>query len=327
MPRRTPGSILDSCSHGKNFADLARAAFALEVETVKYVDIEKGGDGNNGDSWDEPMASIDVALDKLTAGKGGYIICRGAHDTAVATAATLDTIDVDGVHVIGASGSLNAFIPGYAQRRRSTAADLATVLITADDVEYAGFEVQGQFDSGSWSNTIPKAPLQVGTSTDGNERVYIHNVSVRDPGYTSMIGGIALINCHYPVLERVSIRSAGNIDRGLMLAPGVGPCIDGILRDMIIGGNGQGNMATGIEVYDTAANIQGFTLDNIRFPRVTNCIDVNTAYNTYASMQNFVSFTAIAEVFDGGDAHATRDNMADNYYFIVDGNCEDGAYA
>ncbi len=319
--------ILALCGRGKNFNAQARIANALSIGDVYYVDLADGADGSSGEDWDHAMLTINGALDMCTAGKNDYIVVRGPHDTAVAVAGILDTIDVDGVHVIGFSGAMNPYTPGYAQRRRSSAYAGPTVQISAHDVEYAGWEVQGQM-TGSWSTTTPLAPLQVGTTTVGNERVYIHNVSVRDPGYSSMEGGIALVHCHYPVLEQVSIRSIGNLDIGLALIPGVGPCIQGIIKDCIIGGGYLGEMLKGIEVYDDTHNIGGFTIDNIRFPRTaTCCIDLNTASAAYATIQRFVTTLDIADVFDGSVATTTRDNVADNFFVIADGNCGNGAFA
>lgn len=187
-------------SDGKDFKPLARQAMAAAIGDVFYVDLATGADSGTGENWDRAYLTVDYAMDQVTAGKNDYIISRGPHDTAIASATTLETIDIDGVHVIGASGNLNPYTPGYAQRRRSTAAELPVVLITADDVEYAGFEVQGKFDSGeAWNPATPKASLQAGAYTGaspGGERVYIHNVSVRDPGYASMTGGLALQNQH-----------------------------------------------------------------------------------------------------------------------------------
>lgn len=324
---RGPGSILKKCSEGRDFASLARASFALEVQKVVYVDIAAGSDGNTGETWETPKISINAALDTLTAGKGGYIICRAAHDTAVASATTLDTIDVDGVHVIGASGALNPYTPGYAQRRRSSAADLPTVLISADDVEYAGFEVQGKMSSGGWSAAQPKSPLRVGSTTDGTERNYIHNVSVRDPGYAATTGGVAVVGSHYTVLEDISIRSVANTDVGLWLIPGVDHNRQTIIKNAIIGGTGQGTMAKCMEIYDSSASLYGAVLDNIWFMRNTNCIDLNTAANTYAQITNFTSHTVIATSFSGGSAAATKANLVSNYAIVSHGWCSDGVWA
>ena len=288
-------------------------ANALSIGDVYYVDLANGADGSSGEDWDHAMLTIDATLDMCTAGKNDYIVVRGPHDTAVAVAETLDTIDVDGVHVIGFSGAMNPYTPGYAQRRRSTAANLPTVLISASDVEYAGWEVQGQMDGTAWSMAEPKAPLKAGLDTQGTERVYIHNVSVRDPGYTSMEGGIALANCHYPVLEQVSIRSVGNIDYGLQLLGGVGPCLQGIIKDCIIGGGGLGLMATGIWTYTTGQNLEGFTVDNVRFPRVTNAVALDADYDTWATFDKIVAGCAHANIFTGGTAAATRANLQGNF--------------
>ncbi len=320
--------ILGYCARGAEFNSQARLANALSIGDVYYVDLANGADGSSGANWDEAMLTINATLDMCTAGKNDYIIVRGPHDTAVAVAATLDTIDVDGVHVIGFSGAMNPYTPGYAQRRRSSAADLPTVLITADDVEYAGWEVQGQMAGGAWSAAQPKAPLRVGTTTDGNERVYIHNVSVRDPGYTSMTGGIALVNCHYPVLEQVSIRSVGNIDYGLQLLPGVGPMAQMILKDSIIGGSRQGLMATGIDLsFSSAQNLSGAIMDNIWFPRITNCINFGIDYDAWAILSNFTSSVPLATSFTGATACANKAALVTNYEITSHGWCADQIWA
>ena len=326
----TDQRIVALCSQGKKFKAQARVANALSIGDVYYVDFTTslGSNADTGEDWEHAMATIDGALDMCTAGKNDYIIARGPHDTAIATATTLDTIDVDGVHVIGFSGALNPYTPGYAQRRRSTAANLPTVLITADDVEYAGWEVQGQMDGTAWSAAEPKAPLRVGSTAAGNERVYIHNVSVRDPGYAAMTGGVALVNCHYPVLEQVSIRSVGNIDYGLQLLPGVGPMAQMILKDSIIGGTRLGLMATGIDLsYDSAQNLSGAIMDNIQFPRVTNCFNLGIAYNSYSMLTNFTTSSVIATSFAGVAASASKANILANYGITSHGWCADGAWA
>ena len=322
--------IVALCSKGKNFNAQARVANALSIGDVYYVDFTTslGSNADTGEDWEHAMATIDGALDMCTAGKNDYIIARGPHDTAIATATTLDTIDVDGVHVIGFSGALNPYTPGYAQRRRSTAADLPVVLITADDVEYAGWEVQGQMDAGAWSAAQPKAPLRVGSTLAGNERLYMHNVSVRDPGYAAMTGAIALVNCHYPVLEQVSIRSVGNIDYGLQLLPGVGPMAQMILKDSIIGGTRLGLMATGIDLsFSSAQNLSGAIMDNLWFPRVTQCIDFGIDYDAWALLTNFTSSATVATSFVGTTACANKAALVTNYEITSHGWCRDGVWA
>jgi len=57
--------ILRRCSLGKRLDSEVRRYASPEFDDIKYVDVGYGSDGNDGESWDTPVATINKALDLL----------------------------------------------------------------------------------------------------------------------------------------------------------------------------------------------------------------------------------------------------------------------
>jgi hypothetical protein len=93
---------------GQSFGSLVRAEACAIYDKVVYLDTERGLDGNTGDDWSSPVKTINGAIDKWFGGdndtaKGRHlaIVLRGRTTTGLAQT-SMQTIDVEGVHLIGA---------------------------------------------------------------------------------------------------------------------------------------------------------------------------------------------------------------------------------
>jgi hypothetical protein len=110
-----------------------------------YVDSVKGSAGNDGLSWDTPLATIDSAIDKCTANKGDAIFVAPYHQEVKAAAGNLFSLDVAGVTIIGVSnGAYNALVATGASTLHNMPTLIldhadATVAISAPNCRISGF--------------------------------------------------------------------------------------------------------------------------------------------------------------------------------------------
>lgn len=72
----------------------------LTTGKVFFVHSGTGSDSNNGESPEQPFATIDYAIGRCTANKGDVIFCMPNHAETIASATTL-VPDVDGISIIG----------------------------------------------------------------------------------------------------------------------------------------------------------------------------------------------------------------------------------
>ena len=83
---------------------------APQVSTVKgnvfYVNSNTGSNGNDGKSWDYPLATVDYAVGLCTASNGDIILVAPGHAETVVAAAGID-LDVAGITVIGLGNGSN----------------------------------------------------------------------------------------------------------------------------------------------------------------------------------------------------------------------------
>lgn len=66
---------------------------------VFFVSSATGAAGFNGENSDQPMATIDQAINKTTAGRGDIIIIKAGHTETITTGSL--TVDVSGLHIVG----------------------------------------------------------------------------------------------------------------------------------------------------------------------------------------------------------------------------------
>jgi hypothetical protein len=103
--------ILAECAKGYKFQNRTNLYSSMIFEKVVFLDRANGADGNDGESWDNSVKTINGAVDKFYSGvrddargRNYAIVFRGrlTGGNAFTTAEGQQTIDVPGVHVIGA---------------------------------------------------------------------------------------------------------------------------------------------------------------------------------------------------------------------------------
>jgi hypothetical protein len=120
---------------------------------IFYVDSNVVNEGD-GSSWDNALGTIDEAIGKCTAGRGDIILVAQGHQEVEATsAASLFTLDVAGVSIIGVGNGAYASVvaTGVATAlNRPTliidAAD-ATITISAPNCRMSGFLIVSDIDN------------------------------------------------------------------------------------------------------------------------------------------------------------------------------------
>ena len=145
-----------------------------------------GSDGNHGLSPERPLATINAAIDKCTAGRGDKIIVLPGHAESVANATTI-VPDVAGIQIIGQgvgeerpiitfATATTANIPISAANIRisgivfkcNIASQVAMLTVTADDVEIDHCSFREGTSTGL--NFIT-----VGAGDGDSDRFYIHD--------------------------------------------------------------------------------------------------------------------------------------------------------
>lgn len=100
---------------GLPFGALVLAETAAIYDKVLYVDVKRGSDAADGESWDTPLQSINGAMDKLYGGddsstnypqdaraRSAFAVVYRGYLTGGNAYSTQQVIDVSGVHLIGA---------------------------------------------------------------------------------------------------------------------------------------------------------------------------------------------------------------------------------
>ena len=94
------GWLRDGIGNLKAARDIESGLLSGVSGNQYYVSSVLGGTGNDGKSWRTPVATLDAAMDLVTANQGDIIYLMPGHVESSAAAATWD-IDVAGVSVIG----------------------------------------------------------------------------------------------------------------------------------------------------------------------------------------------------------------------------------
>lgn len=94
--------------------------------TYFFVYSGDGADGNSGLSPDDPLATIDAAINKCTADKGDVIIVMPGHAETITTAAGI-VVDVNGISIIGLGNGRNRPVITFG-------ATAARIPVSADNV-------------------------------------------------------------------------------------------------------------------------------------------------------------------------------------------------
>jgi len=121
---------------GGNKASRPITDFGLSIVKEFYVCSVTGDDGRAGTSPETAKATLAEALEKCTADKNDIIYLMPGHAETIISAGQID-IDVDGVKIVGL---------GHGDLRPTftfTTSTAATILVTADDVDWSNFVVVG----------------------------------------------------------------------------------------------------------------------------------------------------------------------------------------
>jgi hypothetical protein len=165
--------------------------------TYFFVHSGTGSDGNTGRTKDRPLATVDAAIGKCTAGKNDVIrVMPGHAETVTATSIALD---VEGISIIGSGNGLKRPTFTYG-------AAAATITVSAANCTWKGCHFVGNFDNVAAAFTLSTAKdfrLEGNTFVDNSAA--LHFLSIVVTGATANAAdGLAVV---------------GNSWQGLALAP------------------------------------------------------------------------------------------------------------
>lgn len=160
--------------------------------TVFYVDSNAGASTNAGKSWDNAMATINQAYDKVTANRGDLILVAPNHAEDIDSATDL-VLDTAGVYIVGLGEGENRPTLTF---KTDTAANIpisgdnnyiANILCKADiDSIVAGFTISGNdvtLKNIEWRDTTDKEAITAILTTAAADRLTID--SFRHTGFVT----------------------------------------------------------------------------------------------------------------------------------------------
>jgi hypothetical protein len=312
------------CASGTNFNTQARAAFALPIGNVFYVDLSGGSDGNTGESWARSMLTINAAYDKCVNDGNDYVIVRG-FKTETATS-IITTADVQQCHTIGHAGILTPYFPEKGSLYRSGAADAPHTRITGEFNEWAGFAMNAVQGAGSESSSVTKGALELGSTAgsgaaSAGNKAYVHNCYFPDWNSATTVTGITITGAHYAHLRDIVVDSIyGNIDSGIYMtgSSGANPAW-GVMENMYFRGGTGGALATGINM-NAGASMQSFKVLGVQHTRGTNVVNFASDNNNYSFFDDIVGDMTAANIFAASSTVDARDTLWSVMASVAGGN-------
>lgn len=259
---------------GLSFSAAVLAQAGAIYDKVIFIDIKRGADGNDGSDWAHAVNSINGACDlcyggdttteTLARGRGGFLFVYRSYQTGGDTYATQQTIDVNGVHLVGAGqfyGSGAMYDSSFQVNGNNLTADAelsglpsayAGLLVKADDVQVIGmkFVLRDATHNPFMVAFSDQHPADDGTHGRAGHGVALINCELQgDSGGSGTHYGVGISGCE-------AFRLAGNHYRYLTTAivPASGPiryANAGIVKDEVITGCGNGIKPSNAELVDT----------------------------------------------------------------------------
>lgn len=250
MPRSNFGRFKDGLSvaglamqvphTGKTFY-VCNSTTAAELQPLGIA----GSDGNDGLTPERPLATIDAAINKCSAGRGDTIIVMPGHAETVANATTIIP-DVSHVRILGLGEGEKRPIITFATATTANipvsganteiaglvfkcniASQVAMITTTATDVHIHDCE----FREGT---AVGLNNITIGAADGDSDRAKIHDCEFYTPTASNGDHAIEFLKDMVGVrLERLKID--GNYDEGGILLPAAADaCLDLVISDCII---------------------------------------------------------------------------------------------
>lgn len=310
---------------GLSFAAAVNAQVGAIYDKVIYIDPKRGGDGADGSDWQHAVASINAACDlcyggdstseTYARGRGAFAFIYRAFNTGGNEYATQQTIDVDGVHLIGA-GQLYGAGAFYDSAFMVNGNKLtANTDLTAVPTQYAGLQVRAE------NVIIEGIKFVLRDATHNPAMVAVADKHPADDGTHGRAGvGFGMFNCelqgdsggsgtHYGIeLSGTEAPTLiGNHYRFLTeaIAPASGPIRyvnTGIIKHEIIQGCGYGYRPHNNEVVD-------MQIDDVRVQQkgqygVTFVKGIDMTYGLYHYFTNcFVNHVTVGTAYVAGTSN------------------------
>lgn len=256
----------------ENFITLNGSPVATASSELFYVRSTTGSDTRGNDqglSWKKPFATLDYANDQCTASQGCTIILLPYHAETEAAAASIATLNVAGVNVIGIGEE--AAMPSFTIAHAD-----GTLTVSAADIRLSGIRFVSNLDN-------VKVLLTMSATSDGSivencqfrdsaaDKDYLvgisvaaaaHGVKIKNNSFmtTAAAGGNnAILTLAVTGLEVIGNVAHGKFATGVML--GSGKITRGVIRDNIFV-NAEAAIAVALENTSTgilAGNFLGGT--------------------------------------------------------------------
>lgn len=155
---------------------LSTAGVPFLTATPYFVHSGTGVAGNDGLSFDSPLATVDQAINKCTAAKGDVIFVMPGHAETVT--ATSIALDVSGVSIIGLG-------TGLLRPTFTYGAAAATITVSAANCAWRNCHLIGNFDNVAAAFTLGAAKdFQLTQNTISDNTAALHFLSIVVTGST-----------------------------------------------------------------------------------------------------------------------------------------------
>lgn len=247
-----------------------------------YVDSGSGDDDRGGKSPETALATLDAAIGKCTANQGDMIVVLQGHSESEASAASIATLDVDGVSVvgIGVGDDMPTFNLGHAD---------ATFTISGADCRVSGLK---------FVSTIADVAVGV-TMTAASDNSIVENCVFRDSADDEeMLVGISV------AAAANGVKLIDNDFKTTLAAGGNNAILSAAVTDLEVRGNvAYGKFATGAML--TSGVLTRATIADNIFVNAEAAIGIalNGTTSTGILARNFLGgTTSIADALTGENA-------------------------
>lgn len=272
-------------TYGGSKATRPLSDFALQsigIGNVYYVDSENGDDGRVGTSPEASLATLDTAIGKCSANQGDMIVVLPGHSESEASDASIATLDVDGVTVVGlgVGDDMPTFNLGHAD---------ATFTISGADCRVSGLK---------FVSTIADVAVGV-TMTAASDNSIVENCVFRDSADDEeMLVGISVAGAAH------GVKLIGNDFKTTLAAGSDNAILADAVTDLEVRDNvAYGKYATGAMLTSDVLT-RATIVDNI-FVNAEAAIGIalNGSTSTGILARNFLGgTTSIAAALTGEDA-------------------------
>jgi len=319
---------------GVSFDFMAAKASTLYYNQIYFVDRANGSDGQTGEDWDHPKATINDCMTALETKYGSKSAARGRHFLIVFQSrlttdnqfAAKQTIDVSGVDLVGAGkfygmggGWNSCFINQYAVLAADTdlsglVSTKAGLQIDTDEVTVQGLKFYAPDVAGAMNH------IAVNDAHGGRSVAILDNTFQGDLNGTYSVDGVGLNGCETGLVKGNEFYFCGN---AIVLGGGG----TRYASKCIVEGNRIFDPAYGIRLYN-ASTTENLIKDNSIRPKNTygmtfvNGILVAAGCVGNAFEGNKVFHETKATAYSYGGANAREWIL--NYYGAAGGTLYDG---